>query len=437
MQIEFSGERVRSRQEDIRAVAAEEGVSLPELESFVGTGKAVLLSSAGSPRKVVGIGKGLRTKVNASIGTSPDRVDLDMELEKARTAEKWGADTLMELSTGGDFDEIRRAVLDVTSLPVGSVPLYQACIETIRKHGSIKKMTPGLLFDTIEKQLSDGIRFMAIHTGVNSVTLDCLEKQNWRHGGIVSRGGAFMIAWMKFNGRENPLYSEFDRLIHLFKKYDGVLSLGNGMRAGAVHDSTDPAQVQELIINSQLAVRAVQEGVQTIVEGPGHIPMDEIEANVILQKRLSGDLPFYMLGPLVSDIGMGYDHIVAAVGAALSSAYGADFICYVTRTEHLALPEPDHVKEGVIAARIAAHIGDMVKLKRRERDFKVAQARKTLDWSAIFKHSLIPEPAMEIRRRSIPREKETCTMCGEFCAIKIANQVVSGTPIRCSHFAEP
>jgi phosphomethylpyrimidine synthase len=371
--------------------------------------------------KFCGIGEGLRTKVNASVGTSSDIVDIDMELEKVRQAELAGADTIMELSTGGDFAEIRRRVCEATSLSVGSVPLYQAFIEAAMKDGAVVHMKEDDLFRITAEQAKLGTNFMAIHTGINLETMERLKNQG-RTGGLVSRGGAFLTAWMLHNKKENPLYSEFDYLLEILKEHEVTLSCGNGMRAGAVHDATDRAGIQELIINAELADKAVAGGVQTIVEGPGHIPLDEIEANVILQKRLTNRKPFYMLGPLVTDIAPGYDDRVAAIGAAISSAHGADFICYVTPAEHLALPTPEEVYEGVISTRIAAHVGDMVKLKKRDGDLEMGKARRALDWNKQFKLAINPTKAKKIRAERMPGDSDVCTMCGDYCAMKIVNQ---------------
>jgi phosphomethylpyrimidine synthase len=277
------------------------------------------------------------------------------------------------------------------------------------------------LFRITAEQAKLGTNFMAIHTGINLETMERLKNQG-RTGGLVSRGGAFLTAWMLHNKKENPLYSEFDYLLEILKEHEVTLSMGNGMRAGAVHDATDRAGIQELIINSELADKSHAAGVQTIVEGPGHIPLDEIEANVILQKRLTNRKPFYMLGPLVTDIAPGYDDRVAAIGAAISSAHGADFICYVTPAEHLALPTPEEVYEGVISTRIAAHVGDMVKLKKRDGDLEMGKARRSLDWGKQFRLAINPEKAKRIRAERMPGDADVCTMCGDYCAMKIVNQ---------------
>ena len=414
---------------------AREGEITPEMEEAavyddvtpefirdgIANGHIVINGNPQRKCRVIGIGSGLRTKINASIGTSPDIIDFDMEVEKAKMAEKTGADTLMELSTGGNLTEVRRRVLDAVNLTVGNVPLYQAAMETIDKKGSVVHMESDFLFDCIEQQAQDGIGFMAIHCGINMITLERLRKQGYRYGGLVSRGGSFLTAWMNHNKKENPLYEELDRLIAIMKKYDVILSLGNGLRAGAVHDSTDRAQIQELIMNSEVAEYAQSKGVQIIVEGPGHIPIDEIEANVIIQKRMSNNAPFYMLGPITTDVAPGYDHISAAIGSALSSRYGADFICYVTPPEHLALPTVDDVKEGIMAAKVATHVGDMVKLKNKvkNQDLKMGIARRDLDWKTQFETAITRERAEEIRDSRPPMEaEETCTMCGAVCSLK-------------------
>ncbi len=407
--------------DEMKAVALDEGVTPEFVRRGVAEGHIVIPVSPYRKIRAVGIGKGLRTKVNASIGTSSDIVDVEAEIKKAKIAEAAGADTLMELSTGGDFLAIRKQVCDAISLSVGSVPLYQAFIEAARKYGAVVDMKEDELFKATEEQAKLGTNFMAIHTGINRITMERLKKQG-RHGGLCSRGGAFMTAWMLHNDKENPLYSEFDYLLEILKKHDVTLSMGNGMRAGAVHDSTDRAQIQELIINSELADQSFKAGVQTIVEGPGHIPLDEIEANVVLMKRLSDEKPFYMLGPLVTDFAPGYDNIVAAIGASLSSAYGADFICYVTPAEHLALPNAEDVRTGVMSARIAAHVGDMVKYKKRDADLAMGHARRDLDWKKMYEVALDPELAREVRSSRMPEDKEACTMCGDYCALKIVRQ---------------
>ncbi len=407
---------------EMEAVAKAEGIDTEVVLRRVAEGKIVIPCNKNRRHNVVGIGKGLQTKINASIGTSSDIDDVALEVEKARIAEETGADTLMELSAAGDFRKTRKAVLDAVNLPVGTVPLYQAFALAMEKYGAAEKMPAEMIFDVIEEQCEDGVSFMAIHCGINLITLERLRKQGYRYGGIVSKGGALMNAWMVKNNQENPLYEHFDRVVEIMKKYDAVLSLGNGYRAGAIHDSSDRVQMQELIINCELAEIGQDMGCQMMVEGPGHIPIDEIEANVIIQKRMSNGAPFYVLGPLPTDITPGYDHITAAVGASLSSAYGADFICYVTPAEHLGLPMPDDVREGVMAAKVAAHIGDMVKLKKRDRDMAMGKARRDLDWERQFELAITGDTPRKIRAARQPECEESCTMCGKFCASHVVNE---------------
>ncbi|MCK4622545.1 MAG: phosphomethylpyrimidine synthase ThiC [Desulfuromonadales bacterium] len=399
-------------------VAKAEGVSIEYVRQMIAEGKIVIPYNINSKPKAVGIGKGLSTKVNASIGTSSDIIDYEAEVRKARLAEEAGADTLMELSVGGNLDQVRREVLAAVSLPVGNVPLYQAFCEAGRKYGSPNKLDKGMLFDLIEKQCEDGLAFMAIHCGINRYTIERLRRQGYRYGGLVSKGGTTMVAWMEANNAENPLYEHFDRVISILKKYDVCLSLGNGLRAGAIHDSSDRAQIQELIINCELAEIGREMGCQMMVEGPGHVPLDEIEGNIKLQKRMSNEAPYYMLGPIATDVAAGYDHISAAIGAAQSSRYGADLICYITPAEHLALPNEEDVRIGVKTTRVAAYIGDMNKYpeKCRERDKQMSKARRDLDWEKQFALALFPEDAKAIRNSRTPEDKNTCTMCGEFCA---------------------
>lgn len=402
--------------EEIRKTAMDEGLSPELVRSRVAAGQIVIPSNKNRESRVIGIGKGLRTKVNASIGTSTEIADISMEVEKARIAEKYGADTLMDLSVGGDISGIRKAVMDSIKLPVGTVPLYEAFAKAIEKYGSAVNMPEELLWEITEKQCAEGVTFMAIHCGINRKTVEMLRKQNYRYGGLVSKGGSYMVAWMEHNNKENPLYEHFDRVVDILKKYDTVLSLGNGFRAGAIHDSTDRVQIQELLINCELADIGRQMGCQTMVEGPGHIPINEIEANIILEKKMSGESPFYMLGPITTDIAPGYDHITAAIGAALSSSFGADFICYVTPSEHLGLPFPADVREGVIAARIAAHVGDMVKRKDMDADKQMSKARRDMKWDAQFDYAIDPERAREIKNSRGNGDEHSCTMCGKFCA---------------------
>ncbi|MFZ7126681.1 MAG: phosphomethylpyrimidine synthase ThiC [Desulfobacterales bacterium] len=417
-QIELAREGIVTEQ--MKAVALDEGIDPEVIRDRVAGGRIVIPNNpVRKGQAVVGIGQGLRTKVNASIGTSSDICDIGLEVEKARAAEKEGADTLMELSAGGDLDAVRREVLSATHRPVGNVPLYQAFKETIRKYRNPARLDPEYLFDLIERQLADGLSFMAIHCGINQYTIRRLRRQGFRYGGLASKGGTFMVAWMDMNRKENPLYEQFDRVCTLMRKYDAVLSLGNGIRAGAIHDSHDRAQMAEMIINCELAETGREMGCQTMVEGPGHVPLDEIAGNIMLEKRMSGGAPYYVLGPLPSDIGAGYDHVTAAIGAAASARHGADLVCYITPAEHLALPTVDDVREGVRCTRLAVHIGDLSKYPdRRDRDRQASMARRDMRWGDLENLLLFPETARAIRESRKPEQETTCTMCGDFCAMK-------------------
>lgn len=423
-QLEYAREGVTTPQ--MQQVAADERLEVEQVRSGVAAGTIVIpWNHNRKPARVAGIGKGLKTKINASIGTSSDIIDYAAEVRKALAAQETGADTLMELSVGGDLDRVRREVIAAVDLPVGNVPLYQAFCDAARKYGDPNKLDPEELFDLIEQQCADGMAFMAVHCGINLCTVERLTKQGYRYGGLVSKGGVSMVAWMLANKRENPLYEQFDRVAAILKKYDTVLSLGNGLRAGAIHDSSDRAQIQELIFNCELAELGREMGCQMLVEGPGHVPLDEIEGNIKLQKRMSGDAPYYMLGPIPTDIAPGFDHITSAIGAAQSARFGADLICYITPAEHLALPNEQDVREGVKAAKIAAYIGDMNKYpeRMRERDKEMSKARRDLNWQKQFELALFPEDAKAIRASRTPEDETTCTMCGDFCASRGAGKL--------------
>ena len=408
----------------MQKVAEEEGLSPEFIRDGVAQGKIVLIKARQSGR-VVGVGAGLTTKVNASVGTSSELCDPELETRKAKLAERAGADTLMELSAAGDIDAIRRRIIEAVQLPVGNVPLYQAFCEVLRKYHDPARLEPEALFELIERQCADGIAFMAIHCGINLFTIERLKNQGYRYGGLVSKGGSLMAQWMVKNQRENPLYEQFDRLVAILKKYDTVLSLGNGLRAGAIHDSFDRAQVAELLLNCELAERARAAGCQVMVEGPGHVPLDEIEASVLLAKKMSGGAPYYMLGPLPTDVGAPFDHITAAVGAALSAKAGADLICYVTPAEHLSLPNEEDVVIGVKAARLAAHIGDVVKLRGKAdlKDMQVSKDRRDLKWARVFENLLFPEDARRLVQERKSVKERRCSMCGDLCALEQAEVV--------------
>jgi len=366
------------------------------------------------------IGKGLRTKVNANVGTSQDHMNIEEELEKVRVAIEAGADTIMDLSTGPAIDETRRTVMKASTVPVGTVPIYQAAIEMPeKKRRPMVEMTADDLFGVIERHGEDGVDFITVHCGVTRNSVDKIKKEG-RLIGVVSRGGAILVEWMDYNKKENPLFEYYDRLLEIAKAYEMTLSLGDGLRPGCLADATDRGQIQELILLGELTERAWSKGVQVMIEGPGHVPLDQIEANILLEKRLCHGAPFYVLGPLVTDIAPGYDHITGAIGGAIAAWAGADFLCYVTPSEHLRLPTVEDVREGVIASKIAGHAADIAKgLKGAlERDCRMARARKSLNWQEQIRLSVNPERARKLRESRMPKESDVCTMCGELCAIK-------------------
>jgi len=413
-------------------VAEREGIETGSVAQGLADGEIIIPANFNHRNLVpCGIGRGLRTKINANIGTSSDLCDLNTELRKLETAIAFGADTVMDLSTGGDISAIRRAIMRGSTVPVGTVPIYQAGIEAIDNHGAIVNMTVDEIFGVIEEHAKDGVDFMTVHCGVTQESVARLKRQT-RKTDIVSRGGAFLIGWMLHNERENPLYEYYDRLLDLALRYDFALSLGDGLRPGCLADATDRAQVQELITLGELVERSRQAGVQAMVEGPGHLPLNQIVTNVQLEKSLCRGAPFYVLGPLVTDIGAGYDHITAAIGGAIAAAAGADFLCYVTPTEHLSLPGIQDVKEGVIASRIAAHAADIVKgvQDAREWDEQMSRARKALDWKTQAELSLDRELSQQIHSK-IPAGGATCSMCGKYCAMAIVDKYLGISTPKC------
>ena len=407
--------------DEMREVALSEVVEAEYIRKELASGTVIITRNV-LRRNILplAIGKGLRTKINANIGTSQDRLDLNEELLKLKVSIEAGADAVMDLSTGGDIDAIRKTILKESSVPIGTVPVYQAALAARNKGKSFVEMSPDEFFEVIERQAEDGVDFVTVHTGITMKALERLKKEG-RVMGIVSRGGALIAEWMRYNKKENPLYEDFPRLVKIAKKYDMTLSLGDGLRPGCLNDATDRAQIEELSTLGELASESLESGVQVMIEGPGHVPIDQIEANVLLQKRLCHGAPFYVLGPLVTDIAPGYDHITSAIGGAIAASKGADFLCYVTPSEHLRLPTVEDVRIGVIAAKIAAHAGDIAKKipGAMERDIKMSMARKALDWETQIKTSIDPFTARALRESSPPSDKEVCTMCGTLCAIKI------------------
>jgi len=429
-QIELAQKGTISSQ--VEYVAEKEGLETDFILQGLTEGTIIIPANANHKNlQPCGIGKGLRTKVNANIGTSSDYCDLNTELGKLQATIDSGADTVMDLSTGGDISAITKTIVNASTLPVGTVPIYQVGIEAIEKHGAIVSMTADDIFSAIEEQAKSGVDFMTVHCGVTQATITRLKNQG-RVADVVSRGGAFLIGWMLHNEQENPLYEYYDRLLDLAYQYDFAISLGDGLRPGCLADATDRAQVQELIILGELVERSRKAHVQAMVEGPGHIPLDQIVANIQMEKSLCNGAPFYVLGPLVTDIGAGYDHITAAIGGAIAAAAGADFLCYVTPSEHLSLPGVEDVKEGVIASRIAAHAGDIVKGVKgaREWDDEMSRARKALDWKTQAKLSLAPEHVQNVHN-NLPAEGATCSMCGKYCAMAIVEKYLGVSVSKC------
>lgn len=415
--------------QEMKGASRAEEMSPDKMARLFRAGRIVIPSNPQHKNlRPVAIGEGTRVKVNANIGTSKDHVDIAEELTKVRTAIEYGADAIMDLSTGGDIAGIRRRILRECDLPLGTVPIYEAVCCSSGK-GGLADMTADDLFKTIERHAKDGVDFMTVHCGVTKATAESLRKHK-RLTGVVSRGGAMLIAWMRQNGLENPLFEDYDYLLELAKEHEFALSLGDGLRPGSIADASDVPQFHELMILGKLVDRARKAGVQAMVEGPGHIPLNQIEANVKIEKAICHGAPFYVLGPLVTDVGAGYDHITGAIGGALAAYFGADFLCYVTPSEHLSLPTVDDVREGVIASRIAAHAADLARGRGHEWDAAMSRARKAFDWKRMYELSLNPERAKKFRAGRKPQTPETCSMCGDLCAMKMVDDLLNEKPVR-------
>jgi phosphomethylpyrimidine synthase len=408
----------------LKKIALREGVGAAELLNSVKRGLAVIPANKNRLiKKPCAIGKGLATKVNANIGTSTDKCEIADELKKLQAAIRCGADTVMDLSVGGDVAKIRRLILQRSSVPVGMVPIYEIAVSARRKRGDLLKFDAADMLDVLEAQAREGVDFFTIHAGVTRKSLGALRSKQ-RLLDIVSRGGAILAGWIERHKKENPFFTHFDQVLDIAYRYDVTLSLGDGLRPGSILDATDPGQIAELKILGQLQRRCLKKGVQVIIEGPGHVPLQQIEKNIMLEKRICGQAPFYVLGPLVTDVAAGYDHISAAIGGALAASLGADFLCFVTPSEHLRHPSLDDVREGVIASRIAAHAADIAKgvKKAREWDKKISLARKRRDWRTQIRLSIDPGKASRYRASSRPRLRDACTMCGEYCSIKLMDE---------------
>ena len=414
---------VHNLESTIDAMARSESIDSSVLTEGMNTGKVVIFKAPPNGRPVA-VGKGLKIKVNANIGTSGDVHDEDLELRKLEAAVKAGADAVMDLSTGGNLRSVRKKIVLASDIPVGSVPIYEAIVKSVREKGGGEKMTADEMLDAIRLHGEDGISFVTVHCGVTRSVLQRLEKSP-RVCGIVSRGGSFLARWMRINGEENPLYERFDDVLDICKHYGMVLSLGDGLRPGAVSDSLDSAQLEELMTLGELNRRAIAAGVQAIIEGPGHVPIDQIPTQMLLQKRLCDEAPFYVLGPLVTDVAPGLDHLTSAIGGAIAGCNGADFLCYVTPSEHLGLPGVEDVRMGVLSARAAGHAADLV---RRipgawEWDVQMSRARKERDWARQIELAIDPDLAREIRAKTCDQDHETCSMCGDLCAYKADSDI--------------
>ncbi len=408
--------------EEMKFIAEKEKVDVERIRRAVARGHVVILKNTKHDVEPVGVGSGLKVKVNANIGTSMDIVDVEAEVRKARIAKKYGADTIMDLSTGGNLDEIRRRIMSEVPIVIGTVPIYQAAWEMLKKKKAIVEMTEDDMFNAVEKHLRDGVDFLTIHVGVTREAVEKMKK-NPRVVGTVSRGGTFHAAWILHHDRENPFYENYDYLLELLAEYDATISLGDGLRPGGLPDATDFLQIHELYTIGHLVKRARERNVQAMVEGPGHIPIDQIEANVKMAKIATDNAPFYVLGPLVTDIASGYDHITAAIGGAIAARAGADFLCYVTPAEHLALPNEEEVKLGVIATRIAAHAVNLTRFEDEyDWDYRMSVARGKLRWDEQLNLSIDKENAIAIRKERYPHSPQVCTMCGELCAIKLLRE---------------
>ncbi len=413
---------------EMSEVAQKEGKNVEELLGLIAEGKiAVPANKNHKSLSPEGIGQGLRTKINVNLGISKDCHCFDNELEKARKAIELGAEAIMDLSSFGKTRDFRRKLIEMSPAAIGTVPVYDA-VGFYDK--DLADITTEEFLDVVLKHAEDGVDFMTIHAGINKATAEKFKK-NGRLTNIVSRGGSLLFAWMELTGRENPFYEHYDKVLEICREYDVTISLGDACRPGSINDSTDASQIEELIVLGELTKVAWEKDVQVMVEGPGHMAINEIQANMVLQKRLCHGAPFYVLGPIVTDVAPGYDHITSAIGGAIAAASGADFLCYVTPAEHLRLPDLDDMKEGIIAAKIAAHAADIAKGIKgaREWDYNMSVARKNLDWKGMFDLAMDKEKPRKYRESSMPEVEDSCTMCGKMCAVRNMNKILEGKPV--------
>ncbi len=405
---------------EIEKVALKENLETEDLVKLISTGRVVIPANINHKNlDPIGIGKNLKTKINANIGTSGDFFDVKDEIKKLEMAIRFKADTIMDLSTGGDITGIRRELIRNSSIPFGNVPVYQMVIDILKRKKTFVEMDPVEMLEFIEEQAEDGVDYMTIHSGLTQKAVERVKNQG-RIAGIVSRGGSITVGWMLHNNKENPFYEHFDDILKIANKHDVTLSLGDGLRPGAIADGTDQGQIEELLTLGELVKRSRSAGVQVMVEGPGHIPLKDIEMNIRLQKSICDEAPFYVLGPIVTDIAPGYDHITSAIGGAIAASAGADFLCYVTPAEHLGLPDEKDVREGIIASKIAAHVGDISKGVKGaiDKDIRMGKARKDLNWEEQRNICLDPVKFNKVRNER-GTKTEACSMCGNLCVYKV------------------
>ncbi len=410
---------------EMKVVAEKEGKRADEIRELVALGRVAIPANINHKSlSAEGVGEGLRTKINVNLGISRDCCDCDRELEKVRTALDMGAEAIMDLSNYGKTAEMRKTIVDMSTAMLGTVPIYDALGYYDK---DLKDLSAKEFLDVVEKHGQDGVDFVTIHAGLNREAVETV-KRNKRLTNVVSRGGSLLFAWMEINKAENPFFEYFDDLLDICAKYDITLSLGDALRPGSINDASDASQIKELITLGELTKRAWEKNVQVIIEGPGHMALNEIEANMIMQKRLCHGAPFYVLGPLVTDVAPGYDHITSAIGGAIAATYGADFLCYVTPAEHLRLPNLEDMKEGIIASKIAAHAADIAKGVKGARnwDNEMSKARAALDWNKMFELAIDPEKAKRYRAESKPHDEESCSMCGKMCSMRTMNKILNG-----------
>ncbi len=405
---------------EMKLVAESEGIDVQKIVRGLSEGRIIIPKNVRGKARPVGIGKGLKTKINANVGSSSELEKVKWEVEKAKAAVKYGADTIMDLSTGPDYQNVLTAIMESVDVPIGTVPIYEAGITASHTKDAVVNMDEDDMFNAIENQAKAGVDFVTVHCGITKDLIAKVQDSN-RIMGIVSRGGSFLAAWILQNQSENPLYKNFDYLLEIASEYDLTISLGDGLRPGCLHDASDISQIQELVTLGELVERARREGIQVMVEGPGHVPINQIQANIEIQKTVCKEAPFYVLGPLVTDLAPGYDHITSAIGGAIAAASGADFLCYVTPAEHLAIPNIEDVKDGVIASKIAAEAADIAKGVNGAWDMEIemANARKNFDWEKQFELAFDHEKPKKCRQRKPISEDDMCTMCGEFCALRL------------------